>query len=139
MSVLGPSRTANELNPKQPTFACATLSTCGRAKSNFPSVRFGMLVFTALAVWVFAPVARGEAAGGRKGSAMIFPDANWAKAEAKDVGIVDVTVLEEFDDLMRKAKANRVLARNGRVAAEWSYGGPMDKQFAFPKTPKPAP
>ena len=59
---------------------------------------------------------------------MVFPKVDWERAEPEALGF-DLDTLGAIDDLMKEARSNGVLIRNGYLVAEWTYGGPIEQMF----------
>ena len=57
-----------------------------------------------------------------------FPEKEWSRAEPGKSEL-DTKVLYRIDSLMQKARANGVVIHNGKLAAEWNYGGKADQLF----------
>ena len=52
----------------------------------------------------------------------VFPGKTWVRSTPEEQGL-DPAPLAEIDALMKKAKANGVLIRNGYLVAEWNHAG----------------
>jgi CubicO group peptidase (beta-lactamase class C family) len=61
---------------------------------------------------------------------MIFPGKEWPRAEPRECGF-DTGALAEMTAVMKKARANGVLIRDGRMVAEWTLCGPADMKIGI--------
>jgi len=59
---------------------------------------------------------------------MVFPGKTWVRGEAEAFGF-DKATLDAIGAKMKKAQANGVLVRDGRLIAEWLFSGPPDKKL----------
>ncbi len=59
---------------------------------------------------------------------IVFPKEKWLRADAGAFGF-DRGTLDLIAAKMREAKANGVLVRDGRLVADWNFGGPSGKRF----------
>jgi CubicO group peptidase (beta-lactamase class C family) len=80
-----------------------------------------------LAVGISLGLASG-AAGRAATEETVFPAAQWERRTPEALGL-NPAVLEALGELMEKAKANGALVRQGYLAADWSFGGPIDQRF----------
>jgi len=57
----------------------------------------------------------------------VFPRKEWVKRDPRDMGI-NKDALDAIGILMKKARSNGVLIRNGYLVAEWNYHGANDEK-----------
>ncbi len=57
-----------------------------------------------------------------------FPEEEWSRT-GRGKSELDPGSLSRIDSLMRKAQANGVMILNGKLVAEWNYGGTADQLF----------